>query len=236
MGRLSCWCALVIVMGLVAIRGGRAAAAPETGRQQPAADPAIDPDDAVFLEPAITGEAIVVWGERPDKPFDRDTELRLTGEELARRGASNLAEALALLPDLVVREQGRGGRQVEIRGARKGSVKILVDGASISDPYYGNLDLSSIPVTDIVQIRVSRSPASPIDGTGGPGGVIEVHTRDAIGPRLVAARALASSLPSAEASASGRARIARHIALRASAAGTLGMRDFAVMPADGGRT
>ena len=193
-------------------------------------DPEAEPDDSIFLDPAITGEAIVIWGERPDKPFDRDTELRLTGEELARRGATNLAEALELLPDLVVREQGRGGRQVEIRGARKGSVKILVDGMSISDPYYGNLDISSIPVTDIVQIRVSSSPASPIDGVGGPGGVIEVHTRDAIGPRLVAARVLGSTLPSAEASATGRAMIGRHLALRASAAGTLGMRDFAVMP------
>lgn len=80
------------------------------------ADAGADP----FLDPAITGEAIVIWGERPDKPFDRDTELRLTGEELRRRGATNLAEALELLPDVVVREQGRGGRQIEIRGARKG--------------------------------------------------------------------------------------------------------------------
>jgi hypothetical protein len=200
-----------------------------------AADPAPAPDDAIFLDPAITGEAIVIWGERPDKPFDRDTELRLTGVELARRGATNLAEALELLPELVVREQGRGGRQVEIRGARKGSVKILIDGMSISDPYYGNLDISSIPVTDIVQIRVSSSPASPIDGVGGPGGVIEIHTRDAVGPRLVVARVVGSSLPSAEASATGRAMIARHLALRASAAGTLGMRDFDVMP-EGGAT
>jgi hypothetical protein len=206
---------------------------PEPGEPQPAGGMA--PGDEVFLDPAITGEAIVVWGERPDKPFDRDTELRLTGPELARRGATNLAEALELLPDLVVREQGRGGRQVEIRGARRGSVKILIDGASVSDPYYGTLDISAIPVTDIVQIRVSSSPASPIDGVGGPGGVIEIHTRDAVGPRMVAARVLGSSLPSAEASATGRAAIAPHLAVRASASGTVGRRDFRVRSAGSGR-
>jgi outer membrane receptor protein involved in Fe transport len=230
MVRWSCGC----ILAMVTLAGARAEAQPDGA---PPSTPAPDPDpDAIFLDPAITGEAIVIWGERPDKPFDRDTELRLTGPELARRGATNLAEALELLPDIVVREQGRGGRQVEIRGARKGSVKILVDGVSISDPYYGNLDISSIPVTDIVQIRVSSSPASPIDGVGGPGGVVEVHTRDAVGPRMVAARVLGSSLPAAEASATGRAMLAPHLALRASAAGTMGMRDFAIMPDGSART
>lgn len=196
-------------------------------------DPPIAPEDAIFLDPSVTGEAIEIWGERPDKPFDRDTQVRLTGEELAERGATNLAEALELLPDLVVREQGRGGQQVEIRGARKGSVKILIDGVAVSDPYYGNFDLASIPVTDIVQIRVSSSPASPIDGVGGPGGVVEVHTRDAVGPRIVLARAAGTTLPSAEAAATGRMALTPRLAMRASATGTLGFRDFSIMP-DGG--
>ncbi len=194
------------------------------------------PEDAIFLDPAITGEAIEIWGERPDKPFDRDTQLRLSGEELAERGATNLAEALELLPDLVVREQGRGGQQVEIRGARKGSVKILIDGVAVSDPFYGNFDLASIPVTDIVQIRVSSAPASPIDGVGGPGGVVEVHTRDAIGPRIVLARVAGSTLPSAEAAATGRMALTPRIAMRASATGTLGFRDFSITPEGGEAT
>jgi hypothetical protein len=190
----------------------------------------LSPEDLLLLDPSVTGEAIEVWGERPDKPFDRDTELRLSGEELRRRGATNLAEAIDLLPDVVVREQGRGGKQIEVRGARRGSVKILIDGMSINDPYYGNFDISSIPVTDIVQIRVSTSPASPIDGVGGPGGVIEVHTRDAVGPRLVSARVQNSSLPSTEAAATGRAMLTETLAMRVSASGALGMRDYPIRP------
>ena len=68
------------------------------------------------------GEAIEIFDERPDKPFDRDTEVRLTGEQLAARGAVDLATALALLPDVTVRDAGRGGFNVDIRGARKGAV------------------------------------------------------------------------------------------------------------------
>ena len=195
-------------------------------------------DEAVALEdPSIVGgEVIEIWDERPDKPFDRDTQQRLSGAELLEKGATNLAEALELLPDIYVRESGRGGRQIDIRAARKGSIKVLIDGVAVDDPFYGNLDLTAIPVTDIVQIRVSSSPASPIDGTGGPGGVIEVHTRDAVGVPQLQARLQGSTLKSADAAATGRMMLGPHLALRVSATGALGMRDFSVaMPDDSRR-
>src|SRR5688572_19121410 len=72
-------------------------------------------------------EVIEIWDERPDKPYDRDTQVRLTGEELARRGATDLASALALIPEINVREVGRGGFNIDIRGARKGAVRVLID-------------------------------------------------------------------------------------------------------------
>ena len=74
-----------------------------------------------------------------------------------------------------MRDAGRGGFNIDIRGARKGAVSVLIDGVLVTDPYYGTFDVSTIPITDIVQIRVSTTPQSPIDGPGGPGGVIEVH-------------------------------------------------------------
>jgi hypothetical protein len=172
------------------------------------------------------GEQIEIWDERPEKPFDRDTEVRLTGEELAARGATDLATALALLPDVAVRDGGRGGFNLEIRGARKGAVRVLIDGVAVSDPFYGTFDVSTIPVTDIVQIRVSTAPASPIDGPGGPGGVIEVHTRDAIGGQLAIARLTSDTLPTFAASATGRVDLARALALRLSASSQFGVQDY----------
>jgi iron complex outermembrane receptor protein len=184
-------------------------------------------DQATLADPA-NAEVIELWDERPAKPFDRDTEVRLTGEELARRGATDLATALALLPDLVVRDAGRGGWIVDIRGARKGSVRVLIDGVAVSDPYYGTFDVSTIPITDIEQIRISTAPGSPIDGPGAPGGVVEVHTRDAIGGRAVIARLTTSSLPAFGASATGRTPLADHLALRLSTTAMWGVRDFTV--------
>lgn len=174
------------------------------------------------------GEAIEIFDERPDKPFDRDTEVRLTGEEIVARGATDLRSALALIPELNVRDIGRGGFQVDIRGARKGAVSIMIDGVVVSDPWYGTFDVSTIPVTDIVQIRVATTPQSPIDGPGGPGGVIEVHTRDAIGAQRVILRATADSLPSLGATAMARVALGRHVGLRISGSGLAGARDLAL--------
>ncbi len=182
--------------------------------------------DEDWLKLAEQGEQIVVWDERPEKPFDRDTELRLTGEELAKRGATDLATALALLPDVTVRDVGRGGFNVDIRGARKGAVRVLIDGVAVSDPYYGTFDVASIPITDVEEIRVSTAPASPIDGPGGPGGVIEVHTRDAVGPKLVVGRVAGDSMPTFGATATGRVQHDEHVALRLSASSTFGMGSY----------
>jgi outer membrane cobalamin receptor len=214
-----------------ATAGDRAAAPPSNEPVQvteptpAAAAPAEGISDAA-LEKLAEGETVEIFDERPDKPFDRDTEVRLTGAELAARGAVDLATALALLPDVAVRDAGRGGFNIDIRGARKGAVSILIDGVLVTDPYYGTFDVSTIPITDIVQIRVATTPQSPIDGPGGPGGVIEVHTRDAIGPRLAVARITTDSLPSLGMTGTARIGLARHLALRLSASGLGGARDL----------
>jgi outer membrane receptor protein involved in Fe transport len=173
----------------------------------------------------IGEETFVIFDERPKKPFDRDTDVRLTGKQLAEIGAIDLGSALRLLPDVNVRDAGRGGFNIDIRGGRKGAVSILIDGVSVTDPYYGTFDVSTIPITDIEQIRVSTNPQSPIDGPGGPGGVIEVITRDAIGPQLVIARVSGDSLPSVGMTGMARVALAKHLALRISGGGLMGSRD-----------
>ena len=175
----------------------------------------LSPSDQQLLQMS-QAETIEIYDERPDKPFDRDTEVRLTGEQLAARGAVDLGTALALLPDVTVRDAGRGGFDVDIRGARKGAVAVLIDGVSVTDPYYGTFDVSSIPITDIVQIRVATTPQSPIDGPGGPGGVIEVHTRDAFGDQLEVIRLFGDTLPTLGITGTARVKLTRHLALRIS--------------------
>ncbi len=225
-------------IAIVALLGGIAYADTGSGSGAGSAAPALDETRSNVEPSAPTGmteadleqmshaEAIEIYDERPDKPFDRDTEVRLTGEQLAARGATDLGTALALLPDVTVRDAGRGGTNLDVRGARKGSVSIFIDGVLVSDPYYGTFDVSSIPITDIVQIRVATGPQSPIDGAGGNGAVIEVLTRDAIGPQLVIARFTGDTLPSAGVTATARISLSPHWGLRVSGSGNASFHAF----------
>ena len=195
--------------------------------------PQIYDSDAFFLELAETSdEVIYVFNEREEKPFERDTELRITPETLKQRSIASVADALSILPDVRVRAAGRGGRQVDIRGARRGSVLILIDGVPISDPYFGNIDLASIPVTDVVQVRVSKVPASPIDGIGGPAGVVEIHTKDAVGDKSIYAQAQGKSVPEGLVSATARAPLSKNWAVRGSATARVGRQNFFLSQAD----
>lgn len=224
---LSATVALALGWGGAAPARGQPAPDPATSVETTAPDGLTDADLAKLSE----GEAIEIFDERPDKPFDRDTDVRLTGEQLAARGVTDLGQALAMLHDVAVRDAGRGGFNIDVRGARKGAVSVLIDGVLVSDPYYGTFDVSTIPITDIVQIRVSTTPQSPIDGPGGPGGVIEVLTRDAIGPQLIVARLTSDSLPTFGMTASARAALAKNLAVRISASGLGGARDL-TLPGD----
>jgi outer membrane cobalamin receptor len=200
--------------------------------QAPAADPSTSADvDAELRKMAerqasgeAEGEVVEIFEARPRPPIERGTDVRLTYEQLAAQGATDLASALRLLPDVTVRDAGRGGFNIDVRGGRKGAVTVLIDGMAVTDPYYGTFDVSSIPITDIVQIRMSPTPQSPLDGPGGPGGVIEVLTRDAIGKQMVITRVTGDSLPSLGATGMARVPLAKYYALRLSMSGQAGLR------------
>ncbi len=218
-----------VAIAIVAVLGGRARADEPVVTKpittQPTAPTELTEEEQ--LQAIIdAGETVEIFDERPDKPFDRDTEIRLTGEQLAARGAVDLGTALALLPDISVRDAGRGGFNLDIRGGRRSAVIVMIDGVSVSDPYYGTFDVSTIPITDIVQIRVATTPQSPIDGPGGTSGVVEVITRDAVGPQVVIARLTSSTLQAFGMTGTARVALAEHLALRVSASGLVGMRDY----------
>src|SRR5882672_4479407 len=111
------------LIALTVTWGGVAAAQGEVTAQAPDVDcTKLSKEDCELLKQA---ESVPIYDERPDKPFDRDTQARLTGDQAAARGAVDLSTALALIPDVIVQPGGRGGAKIDIRGASKGEVSIL---------------------------------------------------------------------------------------------------------------
>jgi outer membrane cobalamin receptor len=231
------WIAIAgLVLASLTVSGTARAQSPAPSAPDPTAAAEADAELRRMAEEQASGESpgevVEIFDQRPRRPIERDTEVRLTYEQLVARGATDLASALRLLPDVTVRDAGRGGFNIDIRGGRKGAVTVLIDGMQVTDPYYGTFDVSTIPITDIVQIRMSPTPQSPLDGPGGPGGVIEVFTRDAIGPQLVIGRVTGDSLPSFGMTGMARVALAKHYALRISMSGEMGSREHPIPSSD----
>ncbi|MGZ3405528.1 MAG: TonB-dependent receptor [Polyangia bacterium] len=166
------------------------------------------------------------------KRDDGTPQIVMTARELKERGAQTLADALALIPEVQVRQGGMGIR-VDVRGAKQFSVLLLVDGVPLSEPYFGIYDVSSIPVTDIVEIRVQLAPASPLEGPGGDGGIIEVTTLRALGGKLINGRLVGGSMPEGEAAVTGRTPLGETTGVRASAGAHLADPTYPVTASDG---
>ncbi|MFI5289887.1 MAG: TonB-dependent receptor, partial [Polyangia bacterium] len=164
---------------------------------------------------------------------EKGTTLVITAKELTERGVDNLAEALDLMPEVIVRQGGNGQMRIDLRGAKQREMLILIDGVPVDEPWQGTFDLASIPVTDIVEIRVTLAPASPLEGPGGDGGIVEVMTLKASGGRRLDARVRASTAPDALASITGRTPLASGLALRGSAGGRWGEPSYAVIAPGG---
>ncbi|MBI5845379.1 MAG: TonB-dependent receptor [Deltaproteobacteria bacterium] len=115
---------------------------------------------------------------KSESPQAMGTVSVVTAADIEREHATNLGEALKLVPGVVFR-QGRTktGYYATIRGFEQESVQILMDGMPLGVPYEGLVNLTDIPVHNIAEIRVIKGLASPLYGGNALGGVIEIITK-----------------------------------------------------------
>ncbi len=125
------------------------------------------------------GETILVLGERPRIADEVATVDTVTADEIARRGARTLDEAIALLPGVYVRNGADGVPRVDIRGMRTRNIVLLKDGVPLNSGYDGQFDPAAIPAGNIAVIKVTRGASSVLYGPGGNAGVIEIITKAA---------------------------------------------------------
>jgi iron complex outermembrane receptor protein len=76
-----------------------------------------------------------------------------------------------------VRRYGPGGLATPaLRGTGASQTALLLDGQRITDPQIGHLDLSLLPTVLLQSVRVMHGPASPVHGSNGLGGAIQLRT------------------------------------------------------------
>jgi vitamin B12 transporter len=127
-------------------------------------------------------EEVIVEGQAQPKtssPF-----YVITEEELKKRGARSLTEALKNLPGFAIHDSGFAAdihTGFYYRGTTLNQNKILLNGRSIGSNvnlYHGATDLNSLLTGDIERIELSSGTASTLYGSEAFGGVVNVITKE----------------------------------------------------------
>ncbi|TFW28546.1 TonB-dependent receptor [Massilia arenosa] len=109
---------------------------------------------------------------------------RITAAQIRRSGATTLAEALRLAPNLQVAQADARSYAITSRGFSsllENKLLVLVDGRSIYSPLFSGVfwDAQDLPLEDIERIEVISGPGATIWGANAVNGVINIITKPA---------------------------------------------------------
>ena len=108
----------------------------------------------------------------------------ITADDIRRSGATSLAQALRLAPNLQVARIDAGQYAITARGFNglaANKLLVLVDGRTIYTPLFSGVfwDQQDVPLEDVERIEVISGPGAALWGTNAVNGVINVLTRSA---------------------------------------------------------
>jgi vitamin B12 transporter len=103
----------------------------------------------------------------------------ITRQDIERRQAQSLPDALRGVPGLTISNSGGAGKAtaVYLRGTNADHVLVLVDGIKIGSATTGAASFQDIPGTQIERIEIVRGPRASLYGSEAIGGVIQIFTR-----------------------------------------------------------
>jgi outer membrane receptor for ferrienterochelin and colicins len=120
---------------------------------------------------------LVVTGAKVEQDISETVEAVevITGEEIARMGAKNVAEVMQNIPGVVIYDHPQA--TVMMQGFEGAYVKVLIDGMEITGDVGGATPVNMIPVSDIERVEIIRGASSVLYGSDAMGGVINIITK-----------------------------------------------------------
>jgi iron complex outermembrane receptor protein len=134
----------------------------------------------------LTQVEITSVSKRPERLSDAATSVFvISAADVRRSGATSLAEALRLAPNLQVARAYNQGYTVSARGFNSSAANkllVLIDGRSVYSPLFSGVfwDVQEVMLEDIDRIEVISGPGSALWGVNAVNGVINVITRSAV--------------------------------------------------------
>ncbi len=108
----------------------------------------------------------------------------ITGEDIRRSGATSIAEALRLAPNLQVAQVNSSQWAISARGFNNvlaNKLLVLIDGRTVYTPFYAGVfwDVQDVLLEDVERIEVVSGPGSTLWGANAVNGVINIITKAA---------------------------------------------------------
>ncbi|HCI13942.1 MAG TPA: TonB-dependent vitamin B12 receptor [Gallionellaceae bacterium] len=126
-------------------------------------------------------DEVVVTATRTAQPVDATlaSVTVITRQDIERRQAQSLPDALRGVPGLTISNSGGAGKAtaVYLRGTNADHVLVLVDGVKVGSATTGAASFQDIPVAQIERIEIVRGPRASLYGSEAIGGVIQIFTR-----------------------------------------------------------
>ncbi len=143
-----------------------------------AAPAAAEPAEEADAGPAT---AMIVVTAPPTPGRVLAPAVTLGREALLDRQPRSIADALRGLPGVSVRPNSRGETVPRVRGSEERQTQVFLDGAPLTVPWDGRIDLGLLPAGLIGGVEV-RKGAVPIEyGTNAVAGVVDLRSRDSLG-------------------------------------------------------
>lgn len=134
-------------------------------------------------------EGIRVIAEKPQESIGKIFSKKFP-EALSISDLS-IGESVEDINGISLSTGGKSGANLSIRGFGEKTIKILIDGRPISSGYFGDVDLNTIPMSEIKDIQILKGPVSALYGSDTMGGVVNIITRTPTNKNTVKLGALA---------------------------------------------
>jgi iron complex outermembrane recepter protein len=133
---------------------------------QPTAGPAAFPGEALITvtAPATPGRVL-------------SPGVGLSGSALLDRQPRSMADALRGLPGVSVRPNSRGESVVRVRGSEERQTQVFLDGAPLSVPWDGRIDLGLVPAGLIGGLLLRKGAGAIEYGANAVAGVLDLNSR-----------------------------------------------------------
>jgi len=89
----------------------------------------------------------------------------------------DISQTLQYESGLDIYNGGKSGSELRIRGFENDQIKIMLDGRPLGGGYFGNVDLKTIPISEIDKIQILKGPVSSLYGSDTMGGVVNIITK-----------------------------------------------------------